>query len=247
MRQWSNTLESLDPSFAPGQVLISKDEFPRQCRSMAFGRLVMVIGGKRFFLWRAVDSEGEVLDLLVQRRRDKTAAVTFLHKLLKKQGYAPDVMVTDKLRSYGAAKAQIGISARDEQALAQEQPLRKLASAHPAAGGQDAAFQVTRIGPALPCRSCRGLQHLQPSASSHLPLYAPPLQGELDGAMAGSNSGRVKTVRQPAPVRLKAASRDNPGSAHAPDMRNFSLARAQRKSSAKCSSLPSYPRCSPLA
>ena len=77
----------------------------------------MAISGKRFFLWRAVDSEGEVLDLLVQRRRDKTAAVTFLRKLLKKQGYAPDVIVTDKLRSYGAAKAQIGLSARHEQGL----------------------------------------------------------------------------------------------------------------------------------
>jgi transposase-like protein len=79
--------------------------------------LVVAISGKRFFLWRAVDSEGEVLDLLVQRRRDKTAAVTFMRKLLKKQGYAPDVIVTDKLRSYGAAKAQIGLSARHEQGL----------------------------------------------------------------------------------------------------------------------------------
>ena len=60
---------------------------------------------------------GEALDLLVQRRRDKTAALTFLRKLLKKQGYAPDVIVTDKLRSYGAAKAQAGLSARHEQGL----------------------------------------------------------------------------------------------------------------------------------
>src|ERR1700757_2371083 len=74
-----------------------------------------MIAGERFFLWRAVDSEGEVLDLLVQRRRDKAAAVTFLRKLLKKQGYTPKVMVTDKLRSYGAAKAQTGLSARHEQ------------------------------------------------------------------------------------------------------------------------------------
>ena len=78
---------------------------------------VVVIGGKRLFLWRAVDSEGEVLDLLVQRRRDKAAAVTFLRKLLKKQGYAPDVIVTDRLRSYAAAKAQTGLSAHHEQGL----------------------------------------------------------------------------------------------------------------------------------
>ena len=76
-----------------------------------------MIAGRRFWLWRAVDDEGEVLDLLVQPRRDKTAAVKLIRKLLKKQGFAPDVMVTDKLRSYGAAKAEMGLSARHEQGL----------------------------------------------------------------------------------------------------------------------------------
>ena len=68
-------------------------------------------------LWRAVDDEGEVLDLLVQRRRDKAAAVKLMRKLLKEQGFAPDVLVTDKLRSYGAAKSEIGLSARHDQGL----------------------------------------------------------------------------------------------------------------------------------
>ena len=77
----------------------------------------VVIGGRQFWLWRAVDDEGEVLDLLVQRRRDKTAAVKLIRKLLKKQGLAPDVLVTDKLRSYGAAKSAMGLSARHEQGL----------------------------------------------------------------------------------------------------------------------------------
>ena len=65
-----------------------------------------MIAGRQFWLWRAVDHEGEVLDLLVQRRRDKTSAVKLMRKLLKKQGFAPDVLVTDKLRSYGAAKVR---------------------------------------------------------------------------------------------------------------------------------------------
>ncbi len=91
---------------------------PRTSSQWHLDEVVVVIGGKRFFLWRAVDDEGEVLDLLVQRRRDKTAAVTFLRKLLKTQ-VRPDVIVTDKLRSYGAAKAQIGLSARHEQGLRQ--------------------------------------------------------------------------------------------------------------------------------
>ena len=77
----------------------------------------MTIAGRRFWLWRAVDDEGEVLDLLVQRRRDKAAAVKLMRKLLKKQGFAPDVLVTDKLRSYGAAKSEMGLSARHEQGL----------------------------------------------------------------------------------------------------------------------------------
>ena len=80
-------------------------------------RLAVTIAGRQFWLWRAVDDEGEVLDLLVQRRRDKAAAVKLMRKLLKKQGFAPDVLVTDKLRSYGAAKSEIGLSARHDQGL----------------------------------------------------------------------------------------------------------------------------------
>ena len=65
----------------------------------------------------AVDDEGEVLDLLVQRRRDKTAAVKLMRKLLKKHGFAPNVLVTDKLRSYAAAKSECRSTARHEQGL----------------------------------------------------------------------------------------------------------------------------------
>ena len=61
--------------------------------------MALMIAGTPFWLWRAVDDEGEVLDLLVQRRRDKAAAVKLMRNLLKKQGFALDVLVTDKLRS----------------------------------------------------------------------------------------------------------------------------------------------------
>ncbi len=76
-----------------------------------------MINGRRLYLWRAVDDEGEVLDILVQKRRDKAAAVKLMRKLLKKQGFAPSVLVTDKLRSYSAARAAIGLSAHHEQGL----------------------------------------------------------------------------------------------------------------------------------
>jgi transposase-like protein len=68
------------------------------------------IHGKRMNLWRAVDSEGEVLDILVQSRRDKMAALKLMRKLLKKQGFVPDAFVTDKLPSYAAALGDLGLS-----------------------------------------------------------------------------------------------------------------------------------------
>ena len=57
--------------------------------------MAVLISGKQFWLWRAVDDEGEVLDLLVQRRRDAKAAARLMRKLLKKQGFAPALLVTD--------------------------------------------------------------------------------------------------------------------------------------------------------
>ncbi len=70
------------------------------------------INGKRMYLWRAVDSEGEVLDILVQSRRNKKAARKLMRKLLKKQGFVPDAFVTDKLPSYSAALGDLGMDGR---------------------------------------------------------------------------------------------------------------------------------------
>ena len=61
------------------------------------------IAGGQMYLWRAVDAEGEVLDVLVQKRRNKRAALRIMRKLLKNQGVRPRHIVTDKLQSYGAA------------------------------------------------------------------------------------------------------------------------------------------------
>ena len=59
------------------------------------------------YVWRAVDSEGEVLEILVQPQRDKIAALRLLRKLLRRQGFVPKAIVTDKLRSYGAALREL--------------------------------------------------------------------------------------------------------------------------------------------
>jgi putative transposase len=77
---------------------------PRLGDKWHLDEVVLTIRGKQHYLWRAVDQEGNVLDILVQRRRDKQAAKTFFRKLLKGLTYVPRVIITDKLRSYGAAK-----------------------------------------------------------------------------------------------------------------------------------------------
>ena len=79
--------------------------------------MVIRVQGRDLYLWRAVDSEGEILDMLVQSRRDKGAALRLMRKLLKKHGFAPKVLVTDKLRSYGAARRELGLLARHEQGM----------------------------------------------------------------------------------------------------------------------------------
>ena len=65
------------------------------------------IGGERHYLWRAVDQDGDVIDILVQRYRNACAAKRFFRKLLKGQGSKPWQLVTDKLGSYGAAHRNI--------------------------------------------------------------------------------------------------------------------------------------------
>ena len=90
---------------------------PRPMGQCHLDEMVITIQGRRMYLWRAVDSEGEVLDILVQPKRDTKAALRLMRKLLRKQGFAPDELVTDKLGSYGAARRELGLSCRHEQGL----------------------------------------------------------------------------------------------------------------------------------
>jgi len=69
--------------------------------------VVIAIGGRKYWLWRAIDQEGYVLDEIMRTRRNTKAAKRLLIRLLKKQGLAPKRMVTDKLGSYAAARRQI--------------------------------------------------------------------------------------------------------------------------------------------
>jgi len=74
------------------------------------GEIVVKINGRIRYLWRAVDQDGDVLDILVQSRRDRKAAKKFFRKLLKGLRYVPRVIIIDKLKSYGAAKAEVPLA-----------------------------------------------------------------------------------------------------------------------------------------
>jgi len=98
------------------------------------------IGGKPMYLRRAVDGEGEVLDILVQKRRNKRAALKLIRKLLHNQGIQPTKVVTDKLRSYGAALRDLNIEHLHDTT---NRLNNRAESSHPAARTKDATFQIS--------------------------------------------------------------------------------------------------------
>jgi putative transposase len=103
----------------------------------------LTIKGKRHYLWRAVDQDGNVLDILVQSRRNKKAAKRFFRKLLKELQYVPRVIITDKLKSYGAAKREILPGVEHRQHARVEQPGRELPPTHTIARKEDATLQIS--------------------------------------------------------------------------------------------------------
>ena len=96
IRCWAN-------KFGPAIAANIRRARPRADSIWHLDEMVVRIRDKRMFMWRAVDREGEVLDMLVQKRRNKAAALKLLKKLLKRQGFVPDAFVTDGLASYQAA------------------------------------------------------------------------------------------------------------------------------------------------
>ena len=125
------------------------------------------INGETHYLWRAVDHEGEVLESFVTKKRDRKAALRFLKKAMKRYG-RPEVIVTDRLRSYRAAME------RDRQrgpsgngALAQQSG-RKFTSTFPATRAGDGEIPKSRHATEIRRRSCFSSQPLQPRT--------PPLQ-----------------------------------------------------------------------
>jgi transposase-like protein len=127
---------------------------PRPSDRWDLDEMVVRIAGERMYRWRAVD--GEVLDMLVQRRRDTRSALRLMHKLLKKQGFMPKLLVTDKLRSYALGVPALTTELSARTAASEQQSGGELASAYTATRAQDAAVQIGSIRSALPQHACRG-------------------------------------------------------------------------------------------
>ena len=104
---------------------------PRPGDKWHLDEVFIKINGDPKYLWRAVDQDGNVLDILVQNRRDKAAARRFFRRLLKKTRAVPRVIVTDKLRSYGAAHREVMPSVEHRSHKVPEQPGRELATSPP--------------------------------------------------------------------------------------------------------------------
>ena len=88
---------------------------PKPHTTWHLDEVYLKIDGRMLYLWRAVDAEGEVLDVLVQSKRNKHAALKLMRKLLKKYAFVPERLVTDDLRSYGAAVRDLRIESRHER------------------------------------------------------------------------------------------------------------------------------------
>ena len=96
VRRWVN-------HFGPKVAADLRKRRPKPHATWHLDEVYLKINGRMVYLWRAVDAEGEVLDVLVQSRRNKQAALKLMRKLLKKYAFVPDRLVTDDLRSYAAA------------------------------------------------------------------------------------------------------------------------------------------------
>jgi putative transposase len=125
VRRWVN-------HFGPMIAADLRKRRPKPHTTWHLDEVYLKIDGRMVYLWRAVDAEGEVLDVLVQSRRNKRAALKLMRKLLKKFGVVPDKLVTDDLRYYAAAASDLGIARghelgqwRNNRAENSHQPTRR--------------------------------------------------------------------------------------------------------------------------
>src|SRR6202140_2838424 len=108
VRRWVNHFGPMIPADL-------RNRRPKPHTAWHLDEVYLKIDGRMVYLWGAVDAEGEVLDVLVQAKRNKRAALKLMHKLLMKYGFGPERGVTDGRGAYGAAARDLGIAHRHQR------------------------------------------------------------------------------------------------------------------------------------
>lgn len=147
---------------------------PRPTSKWHLDEMFVSVSGRQMYLWRAIDDEGEVLEVLVTARRDKRAAIRFLRKLLKKYQLAPITIVTDRCRSYRAGIEELKLCA--DHVMDKKANNRidfACSSSRPRA--KTSGLQICSLSSEVPIHVCSHIQPLQRRSSSHNRSDTPPV------------------------------------------------------------------------
>ena len=157
------------------------------------------IGGRMVYLWRAVDAEGEVLDVLVQSKRNKHAALKLMRKLLRKYAFVPERLVTDDLRDHTAPPSMFlgsnaGMNAGDGKTIE-----RRIRINQRGGGSARCSGSRARVRPRNSCQRMppSTTSNVQRPTSSHLSQNAPRASRCGDGHTADRRRSSLKNPQPP--------------------------------------------------
>ena len=185
IRRWVN-------HFGPIIATELRKRRPRPHSIWHLDEVYLRIDGRMVYLWRAVDAEGEVLDVLVQSKRNKHAALKLMRKLLRKYAVVPDRLVTDDLRSYRAATLDLGIDHlhdrgrwKNNRAENSHQPTRRRER-------KMQRFKSAGSAQKVPLNPRRRLQRIQRPTPSHVSQITPRATRRGDDHVARGRRGGLK-------------------------------------------------------
>ena len=170
VRRWVN-------HFGPMIAADLRERRPKPHTTWHLDEVYLKIDGRLVYLWRAVDAEGEVLDVLVQAKRNKRAALKLMRKLLKKYGFLPETLGHRRFAILPCRRARTWDRPSALHRPMAKQPGREFASTDPATRTQDARFQERRVSAKISLNPRPDLQHIQPPTPPHLSQNAPNLPG----------------------------------------------------------------------
>ena len=187
VRRWVN-------HFGPIVAADLRKRRPKPHSTWHLDEIYLKIDGRIVYLWRAVDAEGEVLDVLVQSKRNKHAALKLMRKLLKKYAFGPERLVTDDLRSYGSAARELGLERRRERGRWKN---NRAENSHQPTRRRDAALQERRLRAEISFNPRRRLQHLQRPTPPYLRRHAPRASRCCDDHVADGCRGGLTIPEAP--------------------------------------------------